>query len=259
MSLSIYIEAYAALLAQGIVSGSGIVPWKEDQKGPQDVMRDQVLNKPYPTYGKLSLPDKLAFAVSSLVITGHEPDDKDSSGIFCGLSYGSLSTDLRYMESVISGFPSPALFSGTLPSSAIADIAIFHGFKGENRVFCTGNGCGVSAFESAVSLLHRKKVSTALVVSVNALAEKDQTVSLTNGPDNKDVRAYAFLLSCAKTAAGTGMQLDTMFETSNKEMPFCHDELYFYDLISMLRENRSGTVQFNTEDLSGYFTIIKDE
>lgn len=133
MKLSAHVLSFAMIDKKGIRSAKTFFPWESDQKGPEDIRRAQVLSSPYPSFGKLNLPDKFLFCVASLLLENIGKDtvvSGDKSGICIGLPFGSLSTDLRYMESVRNGFPSPAVFSATLPSSPVAEAAITYKFKG---------------------------------------------------------------------------------------------------------------------------------
>ena len=154
MSARIFIESFSSLTAEGITEPSGMRGWDSGQKGPQDVRREQVLNKPYVNFGKLMLPDKLAFCAASAVLSNCEPANPETTAITLGICAGSLSTDLRYMESVLAGFPSPAIFSATLPSSAIANVAIYFGIKGPNRVIAGNSGSGLWPSTSPARFSH---------------------------------------------------------------------------------------------------------
>ncbi|HEX2958095.1 MAG TPA: beta-ketoacyl synthase N-terminal-like domain-containing protein [Chitinispirillaceae bacterium] len=158
------ITGFGLLDITGYHSLSGSFQWDSDQRGPVDVKRSQVLSKMYPGFGKLNLPDRLAFAAAALALPAQV--DGLSTGITIGAPYGSLSTDLAYMDSVRGGTPGPALFSATLPSSLVTDIAIYFGIKGPDRVF-TGVGTpALYALESAGMMISCGKCDSALVVGV---------------------------------------------------------------------------------------------
>jgi hypothetical protein len=155
---------FGVLDTSGYYSLRGSFGWDCDQSGPAEVKRTQVLSKLYPGFGKLNLPDRLAFAAASLAL----PTEFNGleTGITIGIPGGSLSTDLAYMDSVRAGMPSPALFSATLPSSAITDIAIYFGIKGPDRIF-TGTGCPtLFALETAGMMIYNGKCTSALVIGV---------------------------------------------------------------------------------------------
>jgi hypothetical protein len=264
MKTALYLESFSALLPEGIITpAEGVRPWNDGQSGPADVTRDQVLDKPYLSFGKLSLPDRLAFSAASLVLSAYTIADADaeSAGISIGLPGGSLSTDLRYMESVYAGFPSPAVFSATLPSSAIADIAIFFGLKGENRVIAGDAGSGLAALDCARTMLSAGKAKTVIVLSVNAVEPMDFSSPLLPDDFDRENRAFAFLLSTQRQPCGLGLRFDASLEQCNKDQPKARGELYFYELVKLLCDRTfvGGSVECGSPDIRGRITITKDE
>jgi hypothetical protein len=258
MSATLYCDSFSALLPEGIITPAGTRPWNTGQAGPADVTREQVLDKPYLSFGKLSLPDRLAFSAASLVLSACPVAERESSGISLGLPAGSLSTDLRYMESVLAGFPSPAVFSATLPSSAIADIAIFFGLKGENRVIAGGAGSGIVALDCACTMLAAGKASSVIVLSVNAVEAKDFSSPLLPADLDRENRAYAFLLSLQPRPGGLACAFTASFGPSNKDLPHECGELYFYQLIKLLRDRSGGSVECSAPGISGRLAISRN-
>lgn len=163
----VYVNALSILHSSGIRTLDSLSPWENDQHGPQDIRRKQVLDTPYIAFGKLSFPDRLAFSAASLALRDCPLKSPDSAGLFCSIPCGSLSTDLLYRRSVADGAPSPALFSATLPSSAIADVAIYHHIKGPNAVFAGGDNAFSSALEYALLNLRHGTLSEAVVIHVS--------------------------------------------------------------------------------------------
>jgi 3-oxoacyl-(acyl-carrier-protein) synthase len=255
----VYIESFSALLPDGIYSPRGFVPWENGQKGAHDVTRQQVLDKPYVNFGKLSLSDRLAFGAASLALSRYELQNKETTAITLGICAGSLSTDLRYMESVIAGFPSPAVFSATLPSSAIADVAIYFGLKGPNRV-CAGNAAsGLAAFELACHLLDNGKATSAIVLSVNAIEPQDFASPLLGPAIMRENRAFAFLLSSVHQNDGLGFRLDASFRRSDKDMPGGDGELYFTQLTRLLLQRKNGSISASTCGIEAGISLQKEE
>lgn len=161
---SLAIAGFGLLNDSGYHSLGGSFKWESDQRGPVDIKRSQVLSKMYLGFGKLNLPDRLAFAAAALALPAQI--DGLTTGITIGIPYGSLSTDLAYMDSVRSGAPSPALFSATLPSSSITDIAIYFGIKGPDRVFTGVTAPVLYALESAGMMIQDGKCDNVLVIGV---------------------------------------------------------------------------------------------
>jgi hypothetical protein len=258
MSRQLYIDSFSALLPDGIYGPQGFVPWADGQKDAHDVTRDQVLDKPYVNFGKLMLPDKLAFGAASLILSRYKLPGKETTAITLGICAGSLSTDLRYMETVAAGFPGPAVFSATLPSSAIADIAIYFGLKGPNRV-CAGNAAsGLTAFELATLLLENGKASAALVLSVNAVEPGDFESPLLGPAVERENRAFAFLVSAAPQKEGLGFRLNASFGHSDKEVPCGSGELYFTELTRLLLHKKNGRISASSCGMAAKFAIEKE-
>ncbi len=163
----------------GIVTGSlidkkgmitlrkGFRSWDENQAGAADLRRDQVFDRPHTGFGKLLLPEKLAFAAVSLALREvNLPLDRTRIAIVLGTASGSLSTDIDYMKSVVDGFPSPAIFAATLPSSPLAEIAIMHNITGPNRVFVGANSI-FDMLEESDEILRSSAASFVLSVFVD--------------------------------------------------------------------------------------------
>jgi hypothetical protein len=258
MSGRVFIESFSALRAEGITGPSGMRSWDSGQKGPQDVRRDQVLSKPYVNFGKLMLPDKLAFCAASAVLSNCEPANPETTAITLGICAGSLSTDLRYMESVLAGFPSPAIFSATLPSSAIADVAIYFGIKGPNRVVAGNSGSGLAALELACTILACGKASAALWLCVNAVEPQDAGIPLLDESVTAMCSAYALLLACRRLPGGLGIGLSASFAPAADKGAASRDEVYFTQLFGLLRERKSGTMHAVSGDTTATLSLAKE-
>jgi hypothetical protein len=162
------------------------------------------------------------------------------------------------METVAAGFPGPAVFSATLPSSAIADVAIYFGIKGPNRV-CAGNAAsGLTAFELAALLLQSGKADAALVLSVNAVEPGDFECPLLGPAIARENRAFAFLVSAAPQKQGLGFRLNASFGHSDKEVPCDSGELYFTELTRMLLNRKNGSIAASSCGIAAEITIKKE-
>ncbi|MBN1306842.1 MAG: hypothetical protein JXA18_02925 [Chitinispirillaceae bacterium] len=164
---AVTVRSFSSIDGAGITTPGSFVSWESGQAGPRDIRRPQVLPAPYISFGKLALPDKLAFSASSLALRGNAPINPENTGIFLGIPRGSLSTDLLYRESIRGGTPSPALFSATLPSSAVTDIAIYHRIKGPDVVFAGGDAPFCTALQYGVMMLQSGRLIDALILFVD--------------------------------------------------------------------------------------------
>lgn len=162
----VYCNGCGAVFTRGIYSLSSEKLWESGQSDSEHIRRDQVIPTLLPTFGKLSLPDKLAFSAASLALQNSPDAGGDRSGICIAIPYGSLTTDMFFMDSIISQFPSPTYFSATLPSSTVADIAIHYKFKGPDRIICGGDSPVTESLSNAFRLIQTGKADTVLFLAV---------------------------------------------------------------------------------------------
>jgi Beta-ketoacyl synthase, N-terminal domain len=258
VSAPIFLDSFAALLPEGILRSGACTPWNTGQKGPDDVLREQILDKPYPGFGKLHLADRLAFAAVAMLFSNYSPSSGDKNGIILATPAGSFSTDMHYLESLAETHPSPALFSATLPSSAIADAAIYFGLKGPNRVIAGDETSGLCAFEQALLLLQKNKAESMVVISLFAIEASHKACGLLGRFADAKNRAYAFLLTRNKNPNGLGFRLDANFVIPEKTLPVDARESYFHDMARMLMQRKNGRVSFGSGDYCGHISFEKD-
>ncbi|MBD3243655.1 MAG: hypothetical protein GF331_23900 [Chitinivibrionales bacterium] len=257
MSRPVCVDSYALITADGLRSPAGRVPWDADQQGPEDVRRAQVLQRIHPGFGKLALADRLAFAAASLMLSACEAPPDEHTGICIALPFGSLSTDLRYNESVAAGPPSPALFSATLPSSTVSDIAIIHKLKGPNRVFAHGGVSGLYALESAVHLIERGLTDTMLVLWVAALEEQDREsphVPLSQRAIPNE--AHAVLLRAAPGQL-LDMRCSFALEPCRGGVSSGDGTDYFRLFANAVAQGRSEVIEVRTADCTGRIELTR--
>jgi hypothetical protein len=234
------IQGFSALLPCGLYTSThGHIPWDENQRGsPLEVNRKQVYSKPHPGFGKLNAPDKLAFSAASLVLENHTSFIPDTTGICLGTTFASLSTDLRYMESVKEGFPRPGYFSATLPSSPIAEIAILFKLKGPDRVVVDTKYPGFSALENAMLVLENKKASAMLVVIVSGIEPQDMQSPLIP-PAAATNYAFAFMLTPTVTGADDNYRISLAPQKNNHiNSQNNTEESYFFSMISAMLQKK---------------------
>lgn len=252
-----YLQGWGALQHTGLYSSAhGYAPWQEEQNGARDVRRAQVHQKPFTGFGKLQIADRLAFSAASLAWTNTSLADPGSTGISMGTVWGSLSTDIRYMESVAAGFPRPAYFSATLPSSPVAEVAIQFGLKGPNRVIVGGECPGLQALDCALSLLGAQKASSMLVLHVCALDSIDES-SVLAGATQRSTYARALLLTAQVQNGGRNkpITLEGKFLSSN--VVKAEEESYFSDCMRALAQSEEYASKIETAHFKGHLTIEK--
>ena len=100
----------------------------------------------YPKYFKMDDLSKLCFLTSEVLLKDSDARAiyrPNQIGVIISNSSSSISTDLAYFETIRDKdnfFPSPALFTYTLPNIMIAEICIRNNFRGENA-FVVSDGC----------------------------------------------------------------------------------------------------------------------
>ena len=257
-----YIQAFAALTDRGLYSSKkGFRPWDNDQDGsPLNIRREQVYNKPYKGFGKLNAPDKLAFSVSALLFSDFSDLDCENTGICLANTMGSLSTDILFAESIVSGFPSPALFSATLPSSPVSDIAILFNLKGPNRVHVGQNYAGFSIIDSAIQLISSNKADSILAVLVNAIEKEHIYSPVVSGCYDTSPHSFAFLINNKKSYSGINYILNFTLST-NKTNDFLQnrsEKSYFIEIINALLNNEDHECSFPMYGRIGTIKLIKE-
>jgi hypothetical protein len=257
MRRAVGIEAFAALTPEGMLTPAGLVPWEPDQNGPVDVRRGQVLPKPYPAFGKLTLSDRLAFSCASLLLTCCSETLGEHTGLSVASRYGSLSVDLRYAESVAEGTPRPALFSATLPSSPLTEIAIKYKFKGPNRLFAGGPCAEFDAFEAAWRAVAEGKADAMLAMSVCALEQQDRGSPhvKSESPPPADV-AYAVLLRHTRQFA-EGYECDIDWQPNHDNGIFARGTDYFGAVVDALRRAHDSVIHVEMDGCSPAVTLTR--
>ena len=248
---ALYLQSFSEISAEGITTRSGLLSWTSEQTGPEDIRRAQVLERPYMAFGKLNLPDKLAFSAASLALRNTVINDPAATALFLGIPEGSLSTDKEYLETLVNGTPSPALFSATHPSSPIADIAIFHHLKGPNICFAGGDSPFIAALESVILQMRHNNLKEALIVFID---EGKTTVS----PDGSRLSPYAaaFFLSTepqdTKVPSWSLERLST--EGRPSDLPG-NDRTIIRQLIAALRHEESLRIPVSVGGFIGYISL----
>jgi 3-oxoacyl-(acyl-carrier-protein) synthase len=139
-------------------------------------------------FGRMDLLSQLVLlAVESLQI--HFDDlSRDRIAVCLAVGTGSLSTDADYWEGrkTAGGF-SPTLFTYTLPSAAIGELAIRHRLTGPHLCFV---GSGKDVLPEAVDLIQRGEVDACICVSASVVSTG--LAELISAP--KSARACALFL-----------------------------------------------------------------
>ncbi|NLD94996.1 MAG: hypothetical protein GX639_20260 [Fibrobacter sp.] len=250
---TMYINGCGAITNSGIYSVTSHKLWDPSQVTIDSIRRDQVLGTPLPLFGKLAFPDKLAFSAASLALVGITELPQERSGISIAIPYGSLTTDMFFMESALGPLPSPAYFSATLPSSTIADIAIYYKLKGPDRVFCGGSSPVYDALTAASDLLTLGKASIVLFCAVWAIDPANR--KKLNKSTLIDDAAFALLLSSEPISPQAQPcklvnPLVTSAENPRNDYNFC------LKAVECFRSKKKGVIPFTDNCSGNYFEIL---
>jgi 3-oxoacyl-(acyl-carrier-protein) synthase len=119
-------------------------------------------------FGRMDLTSQLALLAVESLAGSFESQVRNRIAICLGARTSSLSTDVDYWKGRdAAGGPSPTLFTYTLPSAAIGEIAIRHRLTGPNLCFV---GPGRDVLPEAADLIRRGEADGCVCVYVNAVS-----------------------------------------------------------------------------------------
>ena len=119
-------------------------------------------------FGRMDLLSQLALLAVEKLAVNFDELPRDRIAICLASSAGSLSTDAEYWKGRDqAGGPSPTLFTYTLPSAPIGEIAIRHRITGPNLCFVS-DGREVQA--EATELLRRGEADACVCVIVEVVS-----------------------------------------------------------------------------------------
>lgn len=120
-----------------------------------------------PRFGRMDLMSQLALLAVEPFAAQFESVARHRLAILLAARSSSLATDVEYWKGRDNtGGPSPTLFTYTLPSAALGEIAIRHRITGPPLCFV---GAGDEVLAEATELLQRGEVDGCLCVFVNVV------------------------------------------------------------------------------------------
>lgn len=144
-------------------------------------------------FGRMDLTSQLALLAVESLATHFEPLARDRIAICLAAQTSSLSTDTEYWKGRDNpGGPSPTLFTYTLPSAAIGEIAIRHRLTGPNLCFVGGSH---DVLPEAANLIQREEAEGCVCVYVQAISST--LAGIINAPAT--ARACAVLMQRGET------------------------------------------------------------
>ena len=145
-----------------------------------------------PRFGRMDLASQLALVAAEPLAKHFEAANRQRVAIVLGASAGSLSTDIEYWDGRnITGGLSPTIFTYTLPSAAIGEIAIRHRLTGPNLCFVGDDSCLAG---EAADLIRRGEADLCLCIYCDVVSKAAAQVT----GMAESARAGALLLARAR-------------------------------------------------------------
>jgi len=185
----VFIAACGCVDEEGFGSARSWTPWPPSA-GSRRLRWRTLSPRPFDRFGRLDVLCKHAVAaVEMLGLPGlDEGATRPDTALVLGSEHGSLDVDVRFWRSIGEpGGASPKLFSYTLPSTALGEIAIRHRITGPNLCLAAGPDSGLLALWEGAQLVASGEVPRCLCIACDALS-----APLAVPPH---ARGYAFLLA----------------------------------------------------------------
>lgn len=201
--MTLYITEYGFVDDVGFGGSRKRVTWHE--AGAKDLFKvawRKVSDVPFERFGRLDPLSKcVCIAVEMLglqpagVGCGH-----DDTAVVLGTNYGCLDADLAFIRSLEqTGGGSPQLFTYTLPSMAIGEVAIRHAITGPNLCILAGSESPLATLREGMGMIAEGEASRCLCVSAEAVSRA--AAAAVEPDDTGIVNALALLLETRASAA----------------------------------------------------------
>lgn len=256
-SKPVYLDACTGISSNGLFRSGAWVPWEQNQSGPADIRRAQVLSIPYPSFGKLVLADRLSFAAACLLFNTYPDCVGEQVGICAAVPYGSLSTDLQYQSS-LSTIPSPALFSATLPSSVVSEVAIYFKLKGPNRVFVNIRGALITAIDAAFRMITLSKADSILVLYANVINDEERQQFSLEESAQESTAAWALLFTATPRHGGLRQRTTLTYQPATTVSTYSENDHVMRHFTSVSAPDGSGRSDIQYGGTSVIISTIKE-
>ena len=213
-----YITAHSFISAQSVEADStGNFLWKN------------ISSRPNERFGRFDLLTKYALAAVELLnLPLDEPKDS-SKALILETQSGSLAVDEHYYSSKQQNPPSPALFTYTLPSVALGEIAIRYRLTGPNLTILSQNIAGTLGLLESARMLWRKECSEVIFIMANGTNKQNSLFK-----DFSPSSALALRLGSTPTASKLKLVVNKMENNPSPHLPI-------RPLISYLEEDAAGS------------------
>ena len=158
-------------------------------------------------FGRLDLASQMALLAVESLDANFDAWPRERIGLCLAARTGSLSTDVEYWKGRDAvGGPSPMLFTYTLPSSALGEIAIRHRITGPNLCFV---GADSVVLAEAADMIRRSQADGCVCVSCNAVT--GAAAEMIQEPGG--ARACALFLTRGEAGPRAWRELDSDMES----------------------------------------------
>jgi len=145
-------------------------PPRTEQVTAEKLRWRHVSSRPNDRFGRLDPASQLSLAAAEMLgLPLPGPDDSSPrTGIVLESSAGSLAVDAEFLAELGRGIASPALFTYTLPSAGLAEIAIRFRITGPTTCLMAENTSSSIALWEALELLRSGEIDACLCVACDA-------------------------------------------------------------------------------------------
>ena len=120
-----------------------------------------------PRFSRLDGLSRVGLMAVELLAVDWSRLERERVGVCVESRFGSLATDVRFLETV-----SPSVFTYTLPSTVIGEVCIRHRLKGPVLCLIPGEEAGGRAIDAAVEWLRRGEAAACLCLACEAVDKK---------------------------------------------------------------------------------------
>ena len=230
--MKIYIAAFAYINSRGFGDYAKGASWTDiGVDNFNQCQWKQLFSSAFDRFGRLdSLSKHVVAAVELLGIPMPCDDMKDNeTAVYIGTESGSYEVDKLFYKSITQpGGASPKLFSYTLPSIAIGEVAIRYNITGPNLCISAGELTGLVALWESAVMLRSEEVTRCITVISNAGSSDFDSM-----PESS---SYALLLSTKRPGNTHEVICSIDFDDHEHNCPAVSDIQKLYDYIKKPRQ-----------------------
>ena len=225
----------ALVTAFGFADATGVGNASATVAGPPGASFDlkwrEISDRPLDRFGRMDALSRYGMASVEMLRLEESHEDRGRWGIVFATRYGSAATDALFIASMgAPGGASPLVFSYTLPSTLVGEVAMRHRITGTNLCVSAGSASIDAALWEAAGLVGGGRLEKCVAIAADAV---DETVA------GEPVGfAYAFLLEGAAGAEGRELARAAFAE----KKPSPETPRGTCALLSALKESRTSCV-----------------